>query len=174
MIMRPSLRKLALTSHVTASVGWVGAVVVFLGMALVGLTHEDARAVRGVYLVMDVIARIVLLPLAIASLVSGLIQSLGTTWGLLRHYWVVFKLVITLFATAILIVYMGTFRQMASAAADATIDLAVVRNPSPVVHAVLALLALLVATVLAIYKPKGLTAYGRRTEREGSVVALHE
>jgi hypothetical protein len=108
----------------------------------------------------------VLVPLAHASLLSGIALSLGTAWGLFRHYWVVLKLLITVFATVILLMYMGTFRQMAGVAADPVVDLAVVRNASPLVHAILALLLLLAATVLAVYKPLGMTAYGRRKQGE--------
>jgi hypothetical protein len=61
---------------------------------------------------------------------------------------------------------MGTFRYMAAVAADPSADLALVRNTSPRLHAVLALLVLLVATVLAVYKPRGLTPYGLRKQRE--------
>lgn len=166
MIMPPGLRKLALTAHVTSSVGWLGAVVVFLALALVGLASEDAPTARGAYLVMEPAARYVLVPLAFASLLTGIVQSLGTAWGLFRHYWVVFKLLITLLATLVLLVYVGTFRQLAVAAADSSTDLREVRNASPVLHAALALLVLLVATVLAIYKPRGLTRYGWSKQQE--------
>jgi hypothetical protein len=166
MIMPPRVRKLALTAHVTSSVGWVGAVLAFLALAIVGLRNEDPQTVRGAYLVMEPAAWLVLLPLAVASLITGVVQGLGTTWGLFRHYWVLFKLLITAFATFVLLIYMETFRVMARVAADPSADLALVRNPSPRFHAVLALLVLLVATVLAIYKPRGLTPYGRRKQRE--------
>jgi hypothetical protein len=167
MIMPPRVRKLALTLHVTASVGWIGAVAAFLALAIVGVTSPDDRTVRGAYLVMEPAARLVLLPLAYASLVTGLVQSLGTTWGLFRHYWVLFKLLINVVATVILTSYMATFRQMAGVAADPNADLRAVRNSSPVLHSILALFALLVATVLAIYKPRGVTPYGWRKQREG-------
>jgi hypothetical protein len=157
-------RRLVLTTHVTTSVGWVGAVVVFLALAAVGLTSQHEPTVRGAYLVMAPAAWFVLVPLAHASLLSGIAISLGTPWGLLRYHWVVAKLAITLCATVILLVYMGTYRQMAGLAADPFVDLARVRNPSPMVHAILALVLLLAATVLAIYKPFGMTAYGRRTQ----------
>jgi len=98
-------------------------------------------------------------------------MSLGTTWGLFRYYWVLFKLVITVFATLILLIYMGTFRYMAGVAADPTADLDVVRNASPTLHAALALLVLLVATVLAVFKPRGLTRYGRRKQHEQRTVS---
>lgn len=166
MTMPPRLRKFALTAHVTCSVGWLGAIVAFLALAIVGLTSHDDQTVRGAYLVMEPAAWSVLVPFAFASLFTGAVQSLGTTWGLFRHYWVLFKLLITVFATIILLMYMETFRVMAGIAADPTADLALVRNPSPRFHAVLALLVLLVANVLAIYKPRGVTPYGRRKQRE--------
>ena len=166
MTMPPALRKFALTAHVTCSVGWIGAVVVFFALAQIGLTSQDPQTVRGVYLVMEPAAWFVLVPLAFASLLTGLVMSLGTTWGLFRHYWVVFKLLITVFATTILMIYMGTFRYMAAMAADPTADLDAVRNASPRLHAMLALMVLLVAVVLAVYKPRGVTPYGQRKLRE--------
>ena len=172
MIMPPRVRQFALTAHVTSSVGWIGAVLVFLALAIVGLTSQDAQTVRGAYLVMEPAAWAVLVPLAFASLVTGIIQGLGTAWGLFRHYWVVFKLLITVLATVVLLIYMETFRLMARVAADPTADLALVRNPSPRFHAVLALVVLLVATVLAIYKPRGVTPYGRRTQRQQRKVSI--
>jgi hypothetical protein len=162
--MTPRVRKLALTAHVSASVGWLGAVAGFLGLSVVGLTSDDADTVRGAYLVMEPGAWFVLVPLAFASLLTGLVQALGTTWGLFRHYWVLFKLLINLVATLVLLTYMETFRFMADVAADPSADLGVVRNASPTLHAGAALL-LLAATTLAVYKPRGLTRYGRRKQR---------
>jgi hypothetical protein len=127
--------------------------------------------VRGAYLVMEPAAWLVLMPLAFASLLTGLVTSLGTAWGLFRHYWVLFKLLINVLATIILLIYMGTFRHMAGVAADPSTDLALVRNASPMIHALLALLVLLVATVLAVYKPRGMTGYGRRKQHEASTAA---
>lgn len=161
-MMSPAIRKLLLTAHITCSVGWIGAVCVFLALAIIGLTSEDAAMVRAVYVVMERAAWLTLIPFAFASLVTGIAVSLATTWGLFQHYWVVFKLLITMFATLVLWIYMETFRHMAATAVDLVQAIDGVRNPSPLVHSVLALLILLVATVLAICKPQGITAYGRR------------
>ncbi len=166
MTMPPRLRKFALTAHVTTTVGWLGAVVVFLALAVIGMTSQDAQTVRAAYLVMEPAAWLVLVPLAFASLLTGLVSSLGTPWGLFRHYWVLFKILITVFSTIVLLIYMETFRVMASVAADPSANLGVVRNASPRLHAALALLLLLVATVLAVYKPRGMTRYGRRKQHE--------
>jgi hypothetical protein len=164
MPFTPALRKFTFTTHVTSSVGWLGAVLAFLALAVVGLTSENEATVRGAYLVMAPAAWFVLVPLAHASLLSGIAISLGTPWGLIRHYWVVLKLLITAFATVILLIYMGTFRQMAGVAADPIVDLGLVRNPSPLVHAILAMVLLVIATVLGVYKPFGMTAYGGRKQ----------
>jgi hypothetical protein len=164
--MPPRIRKLALTAHVTSSVGWVGAVVVFLALAILGLTSQDAQTARGAYLVMEPAAWFVLVPFAFASLLTGIVQSLGTTWGLFLHYWVLFKLLMTVFATVILLTYMETFRSMARVAADPGAGLGLVRNASPTFHATLALLLLLVATALAVYKPRGVTRYGWRRQHK--------
>jgi hypothetical protein len=171
MNMSPRLRKVALTAHITSSVGWLGAVVAFLGLAVVGLTSQDAQTVRGAYLVTEPAAWFVLVPLAFASLLTGLVQSLGTKWGLFRHYWVLFKLLITIFSTIVLLIYMETFSVMAGVAADPSADLGVVRNASPGLHAALALLVLLVAAVLAVYKPRGMTRYGWRKQQEERTVS---
>lgn len=165
--MTPGLRKLVLTAHVTTSVGWLGAVAGFLALGVVGLTDQDPRIVRAVYLVMEPAAGLVLVPLSVASLLSGLIQSLGGAWGLFRHYWVLFKLLINIVASVVLLLYIQTLRALAGFAADPTVDLDMVRSPSPVLHAGAALLLLLVAVTLSVYKPRGLTPYGRRKAREG-------
>ena len=172
--MTPALRKLTFTTHITSSLGWVGAVIAFLALGVIALTSPDERVVRGTYLVMAPAAWFVLVPLAHASLLTGVALSLGTTWGLFRHYWVVLKLGITVFCTVILLIYMSTFRQMAGLAADPVVDLALVRNASPIVHATLALILLLIAAVLGVYKPFGMTVYGRRKQdgrRETVVVS---
>lgn len=164
--MRPTFRKLGLTAHVTLSVGWLGAVCVFVALGAVGLTSREAATVRSVYLAMQPAATFALVPLAVGALLTGIIQALGTPWGLFRHYWVLFKLLISTVATAILVAYLGTFAVLADAAADPSTKLGAVRSASPVLHSVLALLALLLAMVLALYKPRGMTRYGWRKAQE--------
>jgi hypothetical protein len=150
-------------------VGWLGAVSVFVALAAAGLTSEDAQLVRAAYLTMDWAAWFVLVPLSVASLLTGLVQALGTKWGLFRHYWVLAKLLINLFATIVLLLYTQTLSALADVAAETTAaseDLGALRSPSPMLHAGAALLLLLVATTLAVYKPRGLTPYGLRKQHE--------
>jgi hypothetical protein len=162
--MTAPVRKFALTAHVTSSVGWLGAVAGFLALAVAGLFGHDERVVRAAYLSMDLMTRLVIVPLCFASLVTGIVQALGTPWGLLRHYWVVVKLALTTLATFILLVHTRPIRDLA--------DVAAVTSPSAaglgdvqrqlVGDAGFALVVLLTTTALSVYKPQGLTPYGWR------------
>ena len=169
--MTPRVRKFALTAHVISSVGWLGAIVAFLALAIVGLTSDDAQLVRAVYLTAEPLTWFVIVPAALASLVTGIVQSLVTTWGLFRHYWVVFKLVITVVATFVLLLYTETVGVLAGVAAEPSADLRDLRSPTFVLHAGAATLLLLAATALAVYKPRGMTRYGWRKQHEIGTVA---
>ncbi len=167
--MTSGLRRFTLTVHVVTSVGWIGAVAVFLALSVVGLTSPDDEAVRGVYLAMEPIGWAVLVPLSFASLLTGLVQSLGTKWGLFRHYWVLIKLVINVAATTILLLYMQTLAYLAGiAAASPPGDVSGLRDPSPALHAGVGIVLLLVAATLSVYKPRGMTRYGQRRQRTRS------
>lgn len=164
MTMTPRLRKFALTAHVTSSVGWLGAVTSFLVLAVAGLTTQDAQMVRAAYLAMDLTAWFVIVPLTFASLLTGLVQSLGTKWGLFRHYWVLVKLLITILASIVLLVHMQPISYMAGVAAETILSSADLRGLQIQLVAApgAALLVLLMLTTLAVYKPRGMTRYGRR------------
>jgi len=168
MTLTPRLRKLTLTAHITSSVGWLGAVVVFLALAIAGLTSQDAQMVRAAYLAMELTGWYVIVPLSLASLLTGPVQSLCTEWGLFRHYWILVKLLITLLATIVLLVHMQPIDYMATAAAETTLSSADLRGMRVqlVADAGAALLVLLVATAMSVYKPRGLTSYGRRKQQE--------
>lgn len=165
--MSPRLRKLVLTAHVTFSVGWLGAVAAFLALALAGLTSGDASVVRAGYVAMDVIGWSIIVPLGIGSLVAGLVQSLATEWGLFRYYWVLVKFVLTIGAIALLMLHMQLVRYLASMAASTTLSSPDLRDLriQLIGDAGAALLVLLVATALSIFKPRGMTRRGRRARR---------
>ena len=162
--MTPPVRRLTLITHVITSVGWLGAVAAFLALALAGWLGADAPRVRGAYLAMDLIGWTVIVPLSLASLATGLILSLGTEWGVLRHYWVEIKLVINVLASAVLMLHMVAVRRLADAALGAAWtgdDLRGVRAQL-LGDAAAAAIVLVIATVLSVLKPRGLTGRGRR------------
>jgi hypothetical protein len=168
MSKTPRLRKFALTAHVVSSVGWLGAVAVFLALSVVGLTSQDPAVVRAAYLAMESIGWLVLVPLSVAALLTGVVQALGTKWGLFVHYWVLMKLAITVVATIVLLLYMQTLSDLAGVAADVPLvsgDLDGLRSASPLLHSSAALVLLLIAATLSVYKPPGMTRYGQRKQR---------
>jgi len=164
MIMTPRLSKFTLTTHVTASVGWLGAVGAFLALAIGGVTSDDAQLVGAAYVTTEFITWFVIVPLSFAALLTGILQSLGTTWGLFRHYWVVAKLAVTVIATGLLLVHTQAIGLVARAAAahDLAIDELHGLRVQLIADAAAGVVALLITTTLSIYKPWGLTAYGER------------
>ena len=123
---------------------------------------------RGSYLAMKLTASFVIVPFAFASLITGIVQSLGTTWGLFRHYWVLAKLFLTVFATIVLLLKMKVIGYVARVAVTTALSSADLGRPRMelVVHAAGGLLVLLVITMLSVFKPWGLTRYGRRKLQE--------
>ena len=165
MTLTPGLRKLAVTTHITLAVGWLGAVAAFLALAIAGVASQDALTVRSVCIAMALVARHVIVPLSFAPLITGPLLSLGTPWGLFRHYWILAKLLRTVLSTLILQIHMAPINLLADAAARSAVFSADLHRAQiqMVIASGAALLALLVATLLAIYKPRGMTPYGQRS-----------
>lgn len=162
MTMSPQLRQFALTAHVTVSLGWTGAVVCFLALAVAGFTSQNPQIVQAAYLAMNLICWSVILPLSLASPATGIVQSLGTAWGLFRHYWVLVKFLVTIPCTLILIVHMLPTSKLAAAAAQGTLDGRAMGGlrMQLIGDSAAAVFVLLVLTALSMYKPRGLTAFG--------------
>ena len=168
MTMAPRFRKFVLTAHVTLSVGSLGAVAVFLLLAVTGLTSQDAQVVRAAYIGSGLIAWYIILPLVLVSLLIGVFQSLTTPWGLFRHYWVLAKLLLTVLTIIVLLLQMEGITYIAGVAADRTLsgsELLGLRH-SMWNHATGGLVVLIVLVALSIYKPRGLTRYGWRKHHE--------
>ena len=173
MTLPPAWRKALLVSHVVSSVGWLGAVLAFLALAVAALNSDDAT-MRALYIAMETLGWAALVPLAFATLGTGVVQSLLTPWGLARHWWVLVKLGLTVIATVVLLTYTGTLESLAeqTAVPGAHAGGHAVGLPSwsPVVHSVGALVVLLGAAVLSVYKPRGLTRRGwRHAQRQQEI-----
>ena len=167
MIMPPPLRKFALATHLTFSVGWVGAVAGYLSLDLTAATSQDPQMLRAVWIAMGLVVAWAIVPLSIAALLTGLLMSLGTKWGLFRHWWVLISFVLTIFATLVLLSEAQVIGHMAAIAADPTTSNDELRDlPNTLPHSVGGLVVLLVVQVLNVYKPQGMTRYGWRKQRE--------
>lgn len=161
--MTPFARRAWLTAHVVFSVGWLGAVVAYLPCAVAALTSADFDTVQWAFFAMERIGWWAIVPLCLASFLSGVVQSLGTEWGLVRHYWIVTKLVLTLISTAILLAHMPVVSRVATAIANTGLPglAPEVIRAQFVVHAAGGLVLLVAITALSIFKPWGRIGFGR-------------
>ena len=161
-MLTPVARKALLSIHIAVSVGWMGAAAAYVALNVPALT-ADEQATRAAYLMMPVVADYALVPLAIATVVTGIALALGTRWGLLQHYWVTVSLAVTLFAAAILVLHLPAIDAMAVAAADPEGD--VFGLGGDLLHSVGGLVVLSVPLTLNVGKPRGLTRRGWRMQQ---------
>ena len=161
--MPPRLRKAILTAHVVTSVGWLGAVLAYIPLDVTAVASTDADRARAAYLAMEVTADYAIIPLAVASVLIGMVNALGTPWGLFRHYWVLVKFLLTLVAATVLLLQSRTIRSLARAA-EASSDPTTLPGTLP--HSLGGLVVLLLVMLLSIYKPRGVTRYGWRKQQE--------
>lgn len=161
--MPPRLRKAVLTTHVVSSVGWLGAVAAYLALDVTAVTSQDVQLVRAAYLAMELTTYSIIVPLALASILIGIVNALGTPWGLFQHYWVLVKLLLTLVATTVLLIETQTISSMAELAESGADPREL---PGSLPHSIGGMAVLLTITALSIVKPPGLTRYGWRKQQE--------
>jgi len=164
----PRWRNLLLTVHIVVAVGVLGTDLVLLTLATTALASRDPELVRAGYLAMGLLGEAVLLPLALAAPLTGILLGLGTAWGLARHWWVLTKLVLTIaVATAAVFVLRPALDRAAAQALQVPLaelpttgigqlGVAVTLAPAG------ALLVLVAIVTLAVFKPWGQTRFRRR------------
>ena len=163
--MKAILRKPLLIVHILTSVGLLGSVASFLVLAVIGMLSIEPETLRTTYQAMSLLTFYVVLPMAVTSLVIGIIQSLCTPWGLIRHYWVIAKLTISVLTVLIILAQLPTIEMLA---VHAKLQIISAADMGPqmrvIVHALGGFVVLLVATILSVYKPRGISAYGMRRQ----------
>lgn len=137
----------------------------YLTLGFVAVISEDLVTVRAMWIGMEVTGWFAIVPLSVASLLTGLFMALGTKWGLFRHYWVAISFALTLLATGVLLLHMPDVSVMADLAQDAD-RVALESLGGDLLHPGIGLVVLLVIQVLNIYKPPGLTKYGWRKQQQ--------
>lgn len=162
--MKSRFQKFTLLAHIACSVGWFGAIIPYLALVIAGLTSHNAERMRALYLSMEIIGWYVIVPFSVAALLSGLLQSLSSQWGLFKHWWIVAKFVLTIFAVLVLLRHMGGVSRIANESSQSKESFR-----HEFVHATAGLLVLLMAMTLAQFKPWGTTSYGRRKLKAGGI-----
>ena len=165
--LSPRLRDVVLAAHVIVSVGWLGVVAAALALASAAAAADDPSVARALSLGLAEIVDILVMPppasFSLAALLTGVVLSLGTKWGLFRHYWIVAKLALT-----VAVILSGMLL------VDAWVQQAVAEGPGAgpartrlIVASAAHALMLGAATVLSVYKPRGQFGRGRRSNGHG-------
>jgi hypothetical protein len=161
MVMAAGLRRAALAMHLITSVGWIGAAGAYLAAGVAARVSDRVPTVRAAWIAMELIGWLVIVPLGCLAFLTGVVMSVGTRWGLIRHYWVLIALVLTSLALVVLILHMPSVSAGAAVARTGD-DRAVLQLGGDIAHPALGLVVLVVVAVLNLYKPRGLTRYGQR------------
>lgn len=161
--LRPRTRKLALTLHVGFSVSWLGLAMSMTVLSGVGLLAVDGELQRDAYRMMHIFDLALVIPLVILSILTGLLVSLGTKWGLIRHWWVLTKFTISMTILAVA-AFFENFWVRGLAERLSTDPSAEPAQTGVQLFVCMATFSLLLwtATVLSVYKPWGRTRWGRR------------
>ncbi|WP_367124813.1 DUF2269 domain-containing protein [Streptomyces phytohabitans] len=155
---RPA-RRAVLIVHVIVSVGWLGLTLCLLTLAVAGAAGGSAATDEMAYRAMRTFGDWLLPPVALLTLVSGVVLSLGTHWGLARHRWVWVKFLMTLGLAAASLIVLRTDLDHAAAQVGAgeQVDGAqLLFGPS------VSLASYVFITAISVLKPWGLTRYGQR------------
>ena len=156
-------RQALLTLHIALSVGWLGASMVMLTLAVAALAGRSGGHARSAYWAMHLLADVLLVPLSLCVLLIGVLVAVTGPWGL-RHRWVLVKLVgtcaavvLSLFALPAMtgIAYRDVTRHALAAEASAGTRLVIAGSVSVALY--------LSLTAISVRKPWGRTARGRWT-----------
>ncbi|MGH2356056.1 MAG: hypothetical protein ACRDJN_30990, partial [Chloroflexota bacterium] len=159
--------KLLLTMHIMVSVGWLGVVFAKVTLGLAAITTSAPNVAAALYVATESL-NVAFPPLAIGTLVTGVLLSLGTRWGLFQHYWVATKLALTVGVITTAVQLGGRLQEAISAPSEPAVDggtiLGIAAAPVALLLSlsVAHLLMLGAAAVVSVYKPWGKTWFGRR------------
>ncbi len=171
--LRPKPRKALVAAHAVSAACWIGVALTFVAMSVVAMSTKDIHVTKTVFELMAVFD-ITLLPWTnFATFLTGIALSMTTKWGLIRYYWVAAKIAI---AVGILVMAFGFLHDSLERAGEEAAALAVTGGNaaqlSGAADVVLwgfgcAMLSLVGALLLSLYKPGGATRRGRRLAAAG-------
>jgi hypothetical protein len=149
MRLPPRWRKAVLTVHVVTAVGWLGVDLVLLTFGIAGLSGADPDLV---YPAQSFIGRVLFTPLSVLVWLVGVVNAMLTPWGLLKHWWVLVKLLLTtvMLGLVLCLLYPGLTQ-----AGELAGELPSRDRINMVVAPSVSTSLLIFATVLSTYKPWG-------------------
>lgn len=151
-------RHAVLTAHIVAGVAWIGANLALVALVVVALTTTDGRVVAACISAIVIIIPPVVPALAGGIVLTGVVLGLGTKWGLVTHWWVAGKLIISVVLLALVAILLLP-NALSTAMPDPALSAERLRDQFDLVSLlmppIVSSVALVAATVLSVYKPPG-------------------
>jgi hypothetical protein len=150
--------------HAISGIGWMGVDIALFLLLWNARTTTNAIEAITAYTAVSLIVPTAVPPLCLGVLATGLLLGWGTPWGILRHWWVFVKLLLAVVMTILVFrALVPAVQTMPALGNFATADavraklgpLGIQLMFPPAVSFVL----LGIATVLSMFKPKGLTPW---------------
>jgi hypothetical protein len=158
------MRKGVLVVHIASAGAWIGMDVVMGILVFTALLAGDEGTRALCYRALELFAIWPLLTTGLVCLASGVVLGLGTKWGLVRYWWVAIKLALNVVLAVLValalrpgVVELAEQGRRFMGGEPASLAVGDLIFP-PIVSTS----ALLVATVLAVFKPWGRTRSVRR------------
>ncbi|WP_307125990.1 DUF2269 domain-containing protein [Streptomyces sp. B1I3] len=152
--LKRSVRRSVLVAHVAVSVSWLGLTIGLLALGLAAFLTQDTSLAQAATRSMKIFGDWLVVPVALLSLVSGVVLALGTPWGLARHRWVWTKFWLTSITAGLSIFSLRPGIDEAAARGAADIDLVIAPSVATTTYFFI--------TAISVVKPWGLTRRGRR------------
>jgi hypothetical protein len=170
--LTPAARKALLVLHAICGIGWMGVDIALLVLLITARTTDDAALVVSGFNAIRMIVPIAVPPLSLGILMTGLILGLGTRWGLVRYWWVLVKLLLSLVMTVLVFVSLVPGVNSIAVLSATTTSADAVRAslgtlPTMLLFPpVVSFLMLGAAAILSIFKPWRRTPWSRESGPE--------
>lgn len=141
-------RKLWLVVHIASAGVWIGMDVVMAVLVFTGMTTGDPQVEGLAYQALGLFAVWPMLISGVVCLISGVVLGIGTKYGLVQYWWVAVKFVMNI--VLCLAVWFALRPGVEAAAAHGG------EMPSDMIFPpIVSTTALIIATVLSVFKPWG-------------------
>ena len=151
------MRKGVLVVHIVSAGAWIGIDVVMGVVIFTALLAEDDNTRALCYRALELFAVWPLFTTGQVCLASGIVLSIGTKWGPVRYWWVVIKLALNIVLTTLVLVALrpGVIEAAEQGRRFAAGEPASLAVGDLIFPPIVSPTALLIAFVLAVFKPWG-------------------
>lgn len=150
-----------LSAHILFTIGWLGTVFCFLVLGIVATTTSDGETLEAVYFAMRILDLTVVQASAIGTVITGVLLSVLTQWGLTKFYWIIAKQIGAVFSVGLGVFAMHNLI-IESVSIISSRGLTALQDPTYIVNhriimagIILEIISLSIMVLLSVFKPWG-------------------